>query len=230
MTKKRNRFNTRPEHIRESTTREKVLKNIRHALIDPSENPFQAVSKSAVIYKPLTEEPDINFASEFSKAGGKFIFCESPDDMVQKVVSLFDDKLWEQAWANDPALIGMLNQAGIKVNKSGADNREMKVALTTCEFLISRLGSIMVSSGQVSGRKLNIYPEIHVVIAFTSQIVPDLSDALIKLKNKYNGKLPSMVSLVTGPSRTADIEKTLVMGAHGPKELYLFMADDQTNN
>lgn len=230
MTKKKNRFNTRPEHIRESTTREKVLKNIRHALIDPAENPFPGVNKSDSVYKPLAEDPDINFAAEFTKAGGKFIFCESPDDMVLKVVSLFDDKLWEQAWANDPALIGLLNQAGIKVNKPGSDNREMKVALTTCEFLISRLGSIMVSSGQVSGRKLNIYPEIHVVIAFTSQIVNDLGNALTKLKNKYNGKLPSMVSLIKGPSRTADIEKTLVMGAHGPKELYLFMADDQINN
>lgn len=230
MTKKRNRFNTRPEHIRESTTREKVLKNIRHALIDPAENPFQAVDKSVKVYKPMAEDPDINFASEFTKAGGKFIFCESPEDMVQKVVSLFDDKLWEQAWANDPALVGLLNQAEIKVNKLGADNREMKVALTTCEFLVARLGSIMVSSGQLSGRKLNIYPEIHVVIAFTSQIANDLGEALTKLKNKYNGKLPSMVSLITGPSRTADIENTLVIGAHGPKELYLFMADDQTNN
>ena len=229
MTKKRNRFNTRPDHIRESTTREKVLKNIRHALIDPAENPFSGVNKSAPVYKPLAEDPDINFAAEFTKTGGKFIFCESPEDMVQKLVSLFDDKLWEQAWANDSSLIGLLNQAGIKVNKSDADNREMKVALTTCEFLVSRLGSIMVSSGQVSGRKLNIYPEIHVVVAFTSQIVNDLGNALTKLRNKYNGKLPSMVSLITGPSRTADIEKTLVMGAHGPKELYLFLADDQIN-
>lgn len=230
MTKKRNRFNTRPEHIRESTTREKVLKNIRHALIDPAENPFQGVNKSTPVYQSLAEDPDINFAAEFSKVGGKFIFCVSPEDMVQKVISLFDEKLWEQAWANDPALIGLLNQAGIKVNKPGADNREMKVALTTCEFLISRLGGILVSSGQISGRKLNIYPEIHVVIAFTSQIVNDLGEALTKLRNKYNGKMPSMVSLITGPSRTADIEKTLVMGAHGPKELYLFMADDQIKN
>lgn len=229
MTKKRNSFNTRPDHIRESTTREKVLKNIRHALIEPAVNPFQGVDKTSSVYQPLAEDPDINFAAEFTKVGGKFIFCESPEDMVIKVVSLFDGKLWEQAWANEPALIGLLNQAGIKVNKPGIDDRDMKVALTTCEFLISRLGSIMVSSAQISGRKMNVYPEIHVVIAFTSQIVPNLGDALIKIRNKYNGKLPSMVSVITGPSRTADIEKTLVMGAHGPKELYLFMADDQTN-
>lgn len=227
MKKRRSRFNTRPEHIRESTTREKVLKNIRHALIEPPVNPFHEVDKTTPVYKPLAEDPDITFAYEFTQAGGKFIFCESPDDMVKKVVSLFDSKLWEQAWSNDEALIGLLKHAGIKVNKSGTNDREMKVALTTCEFLIARQGSIMVSSAQVSGRKMNIFPEIHVVIAFTSQIVNEISDALNKIRNKYDGKMPSMVSLITGPSRTADIEKTLVMGAHGPKEVYLFMADDQ---
>ncbi|MBW6492049.1 MAG: lactate utilization protein [Lentimicrobium sp.] len=227
MKKRRSRFNTRPEHIRESTTREKVLKNIRHALLDPPENTFHGVDKNMPIYKSMAEEPDITFASEFTKAGGKFIFCESPEDMVEKVVSLFDSKLWEQAWSNDEALIGLLKHAGIKVNNSGANDIEMKVALTTCEFLVARQGSIMVSSAQISGRKMNIFPEIHVIIAFTSQIVSEISDALNKIRNKYDGKIPSMVSLITGPSRTADIEKTLVMGAHGPKEVYLFMADDQ---
>jgi L-lactate dehydrogenase complex protein LldG len=226
MKKNRNRFNTRPEHIRESTTREKVLKNVRHALIEPAENPFSRGDNTISVYKPMPEDADITFADEFTKTGGKFIFCESPEDMTQKVISLFDSKLWEQAWANDSALIGLLNHAGIKVNKPGSDDREMKVAVTTCEFLIARLGSVMISSGQVSGRKMNIYPEIHIVIAFTSQIVVDLKDALSKLKNKYSGKIPSLVSVITGPSRTADIEKTLVMGAHGPKELYVFMADD----
>jgi L-lactate dehydrogenase complex protein LldG len=227
MKKNRHRFNPRPEHLGESTSREKVLKNIRHALLDPAENPFSGIDKKSPVFAPMPDDADLNFAAELNKVGGKFIFCESPEDMVKKVIALFDSKLWEQAWAYDDALIGLLSHAGIKVNKPGSDLREMKVALTTCEYLIARLGSVMVSSGQVSGRKLNIYPEIHIVIAFTSQIVKDLDEALIRLKNKYNGRIPSMVSVITGPSRTADIEKTLVMGAHGPKELYVFMADDQ---
>ncbi|MCK5078809.1 MAG: LUD domain-containing protein, partial [Bacteroidales bacterium] len=52
-------------------------------------------------------------------------------------------------------------------------------------------------------------------------------DALKGMKEKYGQDLPSMISLITGPSRTADIEKTLVMGAHGPRELYVFLVDDQ---
>jgi L-lactate dehydrogenase complex protein LldG len=65
------------------------------------------------------------------------------------------------------------------------------------------------------------------VIANTSQIVPDIKDALTGMKERYGKNLPSLVSVITGPSRTADIEKTLVMGAHGPKELYLFLIDNE---
>jgi len=49
---------------------------------------------------------------------------------------------------------------------------------------------------------------------------------LTAIKEKYSDGFPSQVTIITGPSRTADIEKTLVMGAHGPKELYVFMIDD----
>jgi len=89
---------------------------------------------------------------------------------------------------------------------------------------VARLGSILVSSNQASGRRLNAFPEAHMVIAYTNQIVTDVKDAMREMKSKF-GNLPSMMSLITGPSRTADIEKTLVMGAHGPRELYLFLVE-----
>jgi L-lactate dehydrogenase complex protein LldG len=76
----------------------------------------------------------------------------------------------------------------------------------------------MVSSNG-SGRRMNIFPPVHIVWAYSDQLVPFISDAFEKLKKKYGNDVPSQVSIVTGPSRTADIEKTLVMGAHGPKEL-----------
>jgi L-lactate dehydrogenase complex protein LldG len=56
-------------------------------------------------------------------------------------------------------------------------------------------------------------------------LVDDLKDAFNAIHEKYSGKLPSMVSVITGPSRTADIEKTLVMGAHGPRELFLILVE-----
>jgi L-lactate dehydrogenase complex protein LldG len=85
----------------------------------------------------------------------------------------------------------------------------------------------MVSSAQLSGRRMVVFPEVHLVVAYASQLVPDLKEALVKIRKKYDPRLPSMITLITGPSRTADIEKTLVMGAHGPKELYVFFIEDR---
>jgi L-lactate dehydrogenase complex protein LldG len=81
----------------------------------------------------------------------------------------------------------------------------------------------MVSSK--NSRRLNVYPETHVVIAYVDQLVDDLKDAFIAVQKKYSGKLPSMLSVITGPSRTADIEKTLVMGAHGPRQLFVILVE-----
>ena len=110
--------------------------------------------------------------------------------------------------------------------KTGFENiKEMQVGITTCEYLVARLGSILVSSASGSGRRMNVFPPVHIVIADTSQLVYDIKDALRQVQNKYKPGFPSMISLITGPSRTADIEKTLVMGAHGPKEVYVFLTD-----
>jgi L-lactate dehydrogenase complex protein LldG len=66
---------------------------------------------------------------------------------------------------------------------------------------------------------------VHIVVAYTSQLVHDIKDGLQLVQDKYGDRLPSMISLISGPSRTADIEKTLVLGAHGPKELILFLVE-----
>ena len=102
----------------------------------------------------------------------------------------------------------------------------MDAAITECEFLVARTGSVLISSASYGGRQLNVFPPVHIVIAKRSQLVPFVTDALQALQEKYLGALPSLVSLISGPSRTADIEKTLVMGAHGPRKLYVFIAEN----
>ena len=68
------------------------------------------------------------------------------------------------------------------------------------------------------------------VLAQPSQVVAEIADALATAQSRYGAGLPSMLSLTTGPSRTADIEKTLVLGAHGPRRLTLFMLEDGAEN
>jgi len=99
------------------------------------------------------------------------------------------------------------------------------VSITSCESLVARTGSIVLSAASPSGRTTSVYAPIHICIATTSQLVYDVKDALQLIKDKYSGNLPSLISFATGPSRTADIEKTLVVGVHGPKEAYVFLVD-----
>ena len=99
------------------------------------------------------------------------------------------------------------------------------VSITGCEYLVARTGSIVMSSAQASGRTTSVYAPIHICIAYTNQLVYDIKDALKAAKEKYGAHLPSMLTFATGPSRTADIEKALVVGVHGPKEVYLFLVE-----
>jgi L-lactate dehydrogenase complex protein LldG len=100
------------------------------------------------------------------------------------------------------------------------------LSLTSCEALVARTGSVLVSAATASGRRLSIYPDQHLVVARPSQVVAEIGEALRVVQAKFGAQLPSMVSLTTGPSRTADIEKTLVLGAHGPRRLALFLLED----
>lgn len=95
--------------------------------------------------------------------------------------------------------------------------------LTSCEVLVAQTGSVLVSSASCGGRALSVLPHVHVVVATADQVVPTLGDALHAIRERHAGRLPSMLSFITGPSRTGDIERILVLGAHGPKELIVIL-------
>jgi L-lactate dehydrogenase complex protein LldG len=80
-----------------------------------------------------------------------------------------------------------------------------------------------VLSSIQSGRTASVYAPVHVCVAYTDQLVFDINDGIELLKKKYTSRLPSLITFASGPSRTADIEKTLVTGVHGPKEVFCFL-------
>lgn len=212
--------------MREATPKERMLKQIRRALIEKTENPYPRLEEQSSVFKKSEEELlEIQFAEEFSKINGNFIFCESREQCLDDLKALIQKNNWTNIYAWEKELIDWVKIDGLKSNE--AEFLNANVGITTCEALSARTGSILVSSGTEAGRRLSIYPHIHVVIAYTTQLFEDINDALNFIEKKYDGKLPSMISNTTGPSRTADIEKTLVLGAHGPREIYLFLIDEQ---
>jgi L-lactate dehydrogenase complex protein LldG len=97
------------------------------------------------------------------------------------------------------------------------------VGITACDALVAQTGSILLTSRSAGGRSLSVLPPHHVVVARADQLVPDLPAAFDLLKSRYGLRYPSFTTLITGPSRTGDIERILVLGAHGPKNLTIIL-------
>jgi L-lactate dehydrogenase complex protein LldG len=105
---------------------------------------------------------------------------------------------------------------------SGYDVHELEscnIGITECDALVAQTGSVLVTARSAGGRALSVLPPHHVVLATRRQLLGDLPDAFALLKEKYGSNFPSFISFITGPSRTGDIERILVLGAHGPKKL-----------
>jgi len=208
------------------TPREKILKEIRNGLLTKIDNPYNTINPEKPMLKNLEESVDLNFAQELSALGGKFIFCENESEMADIVKLLLKEENIGPVFCKNKEIQNHLNKAGVAYLSDENQLSDCKSGLTECEFLIARFGSVLMSSALSSGRKLYSWPKIHLVMAYASQLVPELKDAIIGMRERYNGTLPSMITLVSGPSRTADIEKTLVTGVHGPQEIFVFYIDD----
>ena len=110
-------------------------------------------------------------------------------------------------------------------NDCGGHLADVDLGITTCDCVVARTGSVVLTPQSGFGRALSILPPAHLVVAHKSQVVTDLSDAYKLLQARHGRNWPSMITFITGPSRTADIEKILVLGAHGPKKLFVLLLD-----
>lgn len=97
--------------------------------------------------------------------------------------------------------------------------------LTECEALIAQTGSVLCSTARSGGRALSVLPPHHVVLATLDQLMPDLAAGYEHLALTYRDVPPTWAGFITGPSRTGDIERILVLGAHGPKRLTVVVID-----
>ncbi len=99
------------------------------------------------------------------------------------------------------------------------------VGLSHAFAAAAETGTLFLSSGPENPSTLNFLPENHFVVILTNDIAGSYEECWSKLRVAYgNGRMPRTVNLISGPSRTADIEQTIVMGAHGPKTLVVFIA------
>jgi L-lactate dehydrogenase complex protein LldG len=161
----------------------------------------------------------VAFAENFVNLQGQFSFCLDVEELKQQIEQLLTRKDWHRVYCADPVLRSLL-----KLNWYD-DLASCNAAITGCEALVARTGSIVLSAAQSMGRTASVYAPTHICIAYSHQLVADVGEAITFLQQKYPDGLPSMISFASGPSRTADIEKTLVTGVHGPREVFCFLVE-----
>ena len=212
--------------MKDSTSKEKVLKKVRDALVERMPAPYPDVDMESNVFAGQEGEfLEELFAEAFIRANGKFVFSSDVEELAENLSRLIATSSIKKLYYGEDFLAGLLQSLDVELYNKPGDVFKCDAAVTSCEALIARHGTIVCSSTDMGGRKGMVAAPIHIVFATSKQLVYSIKEAMQYLEEKYQSAMPSLVSFLTGPSRTADIEKTLVHGAHGPKELYLFMLD-----
>jgi L-lactate dehydrogenase complex protein LldG len=169
------------------------------------------------------------FAQNSTTLKTDFRVVASADEAAKQLAALAIEQNWKRVATHpDPLAQGFAKKLGLAClltdpGYAVADLEKCDAAITGCDSLVAQTGSVLVTTQSAGGRALSVLPPHHIVIAQRSQMVPDLATALQLARQRYAPNWPSFLSFITGPSRTGDIERILVLGAHGPKKLTIFL-------
>lgn len=217
--------------------REPILARIREALKSPApqpgmhdhHDPIKAGARDYSKWLPPAggsfEEQVELFRTNSADLRTNFRLLDSLDHASQELAAMSAADGWKKISTHAGSLTkACCTGLGLPIisTNGGYDVNEMEscdAGITECDALVAQTGTIVLTSRSAGGRAVSVLPPHHVVLARREQFLPDLPSAFAMLKQKYSGSYPSMIALVTGPSRTGDIERILVLGAHGPKRL-----------
>lgn len=212
----------------ERSSKEKILAKVRRALLQKGESVMNSrLDLDTDIFVSEEGEAAEIFGGNFIANKGNFHYCFNVYHFREQLLSLKEKNNWQNIVCLESEIIKIMADCGLELNSQAKDVLKADAGLTGCAALVSRIGSIIVTSKNNFSRTTSIYPPVHLVIAWQDQIVYDLKDYFQNLQQVPLTEQPSMISITSGPSRTADIEKTLVLGAHGPKEIHVFYIDQK---
>jgi L-lactate dehydrogenase complex protein LldG len=175
------------------------------------------------------EEQAALFASNSASLKSNFHLLESEAAAQAKLAAIAREEGWQRLAAHGKEIASLpvaplVSATGLPClwTDSGYDVHAMEkcdAGISACDALVAQTGSVLVTSRSAGGRALSVLPPHHVVLARRDQLVADLPAAFALVQQKYGSAYPSFIGFITGPSRTGDIERILVLGAHGPKKL-----------
>jgi L-lactate dehydrogenase complex protein LldG len=210
----------------ENSGRERILSRIRSALTAPAHRHTSVVA-TVPVFAPVSV-PLHRFQKECAENITECIVTSdvpaSADALRQVLESIASGEIYIQ---DAPVLRRMAPKAVqgclIRWSTEGPPPEASQATVTLAESLVAATGSLLVASS-AGGRAASVVAPVHIVVASQSQLEPDLDTALAHANQRGLAAQNSCLCLITGSSRTADIEKILVLGAHGPRRLVVILA------
>ena len=192
---------------------------------------IQAVKEFLPRVGPSFEDHKLAFRTLSEKLQTEFVCVQDIDAARSTLKELAEQHGWKKAGVHNAPLV-METVTGVPFEfldtSSPYEVRDLEicdVGISGCDALIAQTASILITTQSAGGRSLSVLPPHHVVIATREQMVTTMVDGYALLREKLQGEWPSFISFITGPSRTADIERVLVLGAHGPKKLTVILIE-----
>jgi L-lactate dehydrogenase complex protein LldG len=173
------------------------------------------------------------FRDELTLLGGTVLQASSREELIASLGSICRKESYRSLVLSREAFVESLHlEEGLKKQVSEVRSltfdgtrlidqlRGADVGLTACEYLAAETGTVVLRSSPAAPRALSLLPRAHIIVVRVEQLLPTVAECLQKTRI-VESLQSSCITLVTGPSRTADIEKVLVRGVHGPRDLYV---------
>ena len=166
---------------------------------------------------------ELLFAKNFTEAGGKFIYIDKGDSIIDTFIKIKEENQWDNN--NVKCLSSALSKnLGIKKTKDLFENDDLKALVIECEYLLSNTGRMLISSNQIKNNKLDSLPDILIVIATSNQFVSDVSEGMTRLKSKYLKKFPTNITTIN--IRNKFVEDDFLSYGNSAKDIYLIISDE----
>jgi L-lactate dehydrogenase complex protein LldG len=207
----------------DNPSRERILGRIRAAVATPA--PHHG-GPAGQVFTPVTDALD-RFQKEcvanITECTVSANTAASAAAIANVLASLPPGEIFVQDAPELRALVSAFQDGRLlRWSSEGPPTEASQATITLCEGLVAQTGSVLVSSAN-GGRQATVIAPVHIVFAKLSQLVPDLEAAFARVYERGIASKNSYVCLITGSSRTADIEKILLMGAHGPRRLIVVL-------
>ncbi|RCW90003.1 LUD domain-containing protein [Winogradskyella arenosi] len=175
-------------------------------------------------YMPEMKLPvDERFTINFKANGGKFLYCENIEEVQESFNAILEENQWhnDKVFIIDPRLAELFKDFNLNASHNLSESTYF---LSTCEYLISDDGSLLISSNQIAEKKLIELPDNFIIYATTSQFVETIGEGLKGIKAKSTTKIPTNITTIKH-FKTADDKDFLTYGSSS-KNLYLLLLED----